>query len=92
MHIRRNIAMWLCAMLVLLSFAASAHESVHKHESINTHCSLCFHKHQVHKTLPSIEFSIPVVRQEYELTPLANSESLSSHQAYYHSRAPPIFI
>ncbi|WP_227006603.1 ABC-type zinc uptake system zinc chaperone [Shewanella donghaensis] len=89
-QMRQHIAMWLSAMLVLLSFAASAHESIHKHESINTDCTLCFHQHQLQKSLPSSHFSIAIVRQRFESTDDVVVKTRASHQSYYHSRAPPV--
>ncbi|MBQ4890620.1 ABC-type zinc uptake system zinc chaperone [Shewanella sp. MMG014] len=91
MRTRQLIAIWLSAMLVLLSFAASAHNSVHLHDGASTQCTLCFHQHQLQKTLPSTDVNIAVVRQTFEPTIESIVASYFAHQTVYHSRAPPVF-
>ncbi|GIU49976.1 zinc ABC transporter [Shewanella sp. KT0246] len=90
-RIRQGIAVWLSAMLVLLSFAVSAHDSSHHDEGASTHCTLCFHQHQLNKTLPSTEFKLAVAKQTFESEVEFIVVSYSVHQVVYHSRAPPVF-
>ncbi|WP_372872659.1 ABC-type zinc uptake system zinc chaperone [Shewanella sp.] len=36
----------------MLSFVSSAHSVSHLDEGANSHCTLCFHQHQLNKLLP----------------------------------------
>ncbi|MCL1067392.1 ABC-type zinc uptake system zinc chaperone [Shewanella olleyana] len=87
----QTIAIWLSAMLVLLSFASAAHESVHQHEGVNTECTLCFHQHQLQKTITSTDVKLTVIRQTFESSCEPIFHSYITHQVVYHSRAPPFF-
>ncbi|WP_228768427.1 ABC-type zinc uptake system zinc chaperone [Shewanella sp. TC10] len=89
--IKRSIVVWLSAMLVLLSFAASAHNAIHDHDALSTSCTLCVHQHQFNASLPSSELSVAVVRQHFETVTYNCRTYFSVHQSLYSSRAPPFF-
>lgn len=59
--IHRLIAVWLSAVLVVLSFIAAAHATTHLNEDAYNHCTLCFHQHQLNKLLPGAD--LPKVPQ-----------------------------
>jgi hypothetical protein len=62
----RLIAVWLAAVLAVLSFVSSAHSVSHLDEGANSHCTLCFHQHQLNKLLPgtaSVAVPAGVVRE-----------------------------
>ncbi|MEI6859030.1 MAG: ABC-type zinc uptake system zinc chaperone [Shewanella sp.] len=88
--VKRGVALWLSAILILLSFAASAHSVEHIDHGAQSHCTLCFHKHQLNKLLPSIPFSLHVSIQTFEPVTYWEYCSLASHISFFRSRAPPI--
>jgi len=89
-QLKQHIAIWLCAILVVLAFAVSNHSVQHHEDGVNTHhCTLCFHQHQLNKTLNSFAFSIPVQKQHYQTSVDIFSEFESVSLFYYNSRAPP---
>ncbi|WP_258405418.1 MULTISPECIES: ABC-type zinc uptake system zinc chaperone [Shewanella] len=88
--IHRLIAVWLSAVLVLLSFIAAAHATTHLDEGGYNHCTLCFHQHQLNKLLPGV--SLPKVPQlqvfEQPQTPLFTS--VESVRPQPQARGPPL--
>jgi len=90
-QLKQHIAIWLCAILLVLAFTASNHSAQHHKDGVNAHhCTLCFHQHQLNKTLTSFSFSIPVQKQQYQSNIDIFSEFESVSLFYYHSRAPPL--
>jgi hypothetical protein len=88
--IRQTIAIWLSAILIVLSIAASAHSVKHLDDGVQNHCTLCFHQHQLNKTLHSSPFVFAVIKQTFERQQYSLPFLLSVFQAYYQSRAPPV--
>jgi hypothetical protein len=89
--VRRGIAIWLSALLIFLSFAASAHSVEHIDDSgAQNHCTLCFHKHQLNKLLPTHHFELAVSLQTYEVSFVVTHEQISLHTSFFRSRAPPV--
>ncbi|MEC4725522.1 ABC-type zinc uptake system zinc chaperone [Shewanella sp. D64] len=89
--VRRGIAIWLSALLICLSFAASAHSVEHINDGgAQTHCTLCFHKHQLNKLLPTHHFDLTVNLQTYEVSLVVIDEQTSQHTSFFRSRAPPV--
>ncbi|WP_077755161.1 ABC-type zinc uptake system zinc chaperone [Shewanella psychrophila] len=88
--VRRGIALWLSAILICLSFAASVHSVEHIDHGAKGHCTLCFHKHQLNKLLPSIPFSLPASTQTFEPVSYLVCKRLASHVSVFRSRAPPV--
>jgi lantibiotic modifying enzyme len=92
-QLKQHIAIWLCAILLVLSFAASAHNARHHHDGANTnHCTLCFHKHQFNKTVNSTEFIFAVQKQQFEILTVDIPYFSAFTRVVYHSRAPPVFL
>jgi len=89
--IKSIIAVWLSAILLMLSFAAAAHELSHIEDGANTHCTLCFHQHQLDKILPSHNFNLRPITQTYELVSTELPQYISAHCTVFQSRAPPEF-
>lgn len=87
--IRRGIAIWLSAILICLSFAASVHSVEHIDHGAQGECTLCFHKHQLNKLLPTTPFSLQVSTQTFETVSFLLCEHKASHVSFFHSRAPP---
>ena len=88
-HIRQTIAIWLAAILLVLSVAASAH-SQHLDDGVQNHCALCFHQHQLHHTITTTEFVFALTLQTFERQQYVLPILLNVFKAYYHSRAPPV--
>jgi hypothetical protein len=88
--IRQTIAIWLSAILIMLSIAASAHSVKHLDDGVQNHCTLCFHQHQLNKTLHSSPFVFAVIKQTFEREQYSLPFLLSVFQTYYQSRAPPV--
>ncbi|MCE9685854.1 ABC-type zinc uptake system zinc chaperone [Shewanella sp. AS16] len=91
-HIRRAIAIWLSAILVLLSLAASAHSVTHLDDGATSHCTLCFHQHQLNKMLPLQPLYLKSDGQQFERLSFSLPSYVSQHSSCYHSRAPPVFV
>jgi hypothetical protein len=89
---RRHIAIWLSAILLVLSVAASAHSVEHLEEGANKHCTLCFHQHQFNQALPQQDANLEFIRQQVEPTYIAQLTSAYSYHITYQSRAPPTFL
>ncbi|WP_394389515.1 ABC-type zinc uptake system zinc chaperone [Shewanella woodyi] len=89
--VRRGIAIWLSALLICLSFAASAHSVEHINDGgAQNHCTLCFHKHQLNKLLPTHHFGLAVSLQTFEVSLVSFDEKPSQHTSFFNSRAPPV--
>ncbi|CAM3564999.1 ABC-type zinc uptake system zinc chaperone [Shewanella violacea] len=88
--VRRGIALWLSAILICLSFAASVHSVEHIDHGDKGHCTLSIHKHQLNKLLPSVPFILPVSIQTFELTSYRVCERRAPHVSVFRSRAPPV--
>ncbi len=89
---RRHIAIWLSAILLVLSVAASAHSVEHLDEGAKTHCTLCFHQHQFNQALPQQDANLEFIQQQVEPTFTAQLTLAFSHSVTYHSRAPPVIL
>ncbi|MGI1986472.1 ABC-type zinc uptake system zinc chaperone [Shewanella glacialipiscicola] len=88
-HIRRTISIWLSAVLIMLSFAASAHSVTHLGDGAKTHCTLCFHQHQLNKIIPTQSLTLNLVIQHFDVVEFILPPSISKHVSVYRSRAPP---
>lgn len=91
-HIRRAISIWLAAVLVLLSFAASAHSVTHLDDGAKTHCTLCFHQHQFNKILLSQPLVLDLARQRFDVVEFVLPILVSKHISVYLSRGPPFAL
>ncbi|MEJ6520934.1 ABC-type zinc uptake system zinc chaperone [Shewanella bicestrii] len=88
-HMRRTISIWLAAVLVLLSFVASAHSVTHLDDGAKTHCTLCFHQHQLNKILLTQPLKLDLAVQRFDVCEFVLPITFSKHVSVYHSRAPP---
>lgn len=88
---RQAMAIWLSAILTLLSFAAAGHTHT-QDEGAKVECTLCFHQHQLNKTLPSIAFELNAEAQHFSNYPTAQPETSLVHVRYYQCRAPPLSL
>ncbi|WP_434931145.1 ABC-type zinc uptake system zinc chaperone [Shewanella sp. HL-SH5] len=93
LQLKQHIAIWLCAILMVLALAASNHSTEHHEDGVNSHhCTLCFHQHQLNKVLHAFSFSIPIQKKQYEVSvdvlPVFSSVSIF----HYHSRGPPYTV
>ncbi len=86
---RKNIAIWLSAILLILSVAASVHSIEHIEEGAKTNCSLCFHLHQLDKILPQQYANLEFINQRHEQISIAKPIVILIHNVTYLSRAPP---
>jgi hypothetical protein len=89
-HNRQRVAVWLSAILLLLSFAASSHSLTHLNDGVGNHCTLCFHQDQLNKLLPVQAVMLPSVspvRESYQSFPACLT---FRHIQHYQSRAPPV--
>ncbi|EGT3625314.1 MULTISPECIES: ABC-type zinc uptake system zinc chaperone [Shewanella] len=91
-HIRRTISIWLSAILILLSFAASAHSVTHLDDGAKTHCTLCFHQHQLNKILLTQPLTLNLGVQHFDVVEFVLPPSISEHVSVYRSRAPPVTL
>ncbi|MGL4712104.1 MAG: ABC-type zinc uptake system zinc chaperone [Shewanella sp.] len=91
-HIRRTISIWLSAILILLSFAASAHSVTHIDDGTKAHCTLCFHHHQLSKILLTEPLTLNLVVQHFEPVDVILPSSILEHVSVYRSRAPPFAL
>ncbi len=89
---RRNIAIWLSAILLILSVAASAHSVEHFDEGAKTHCTLCFHQHQLDQVLPQQDANLEVISQQYQLNITVRPTLVLTPSVNYLSRAPPVIL
>lgn len=89
---RRHIAIWLSAILLVLSVAASAHSVEHIDDGAKKHCTLCFHQHQFNQTLAQQDANLDVAQQKVEATFCEEQSLTLPHDVFYHSRAPPISL
>jgi hypothetical protein len=89
---RQYIAIWLSAILLVLSVAASAHSVEHLDEGAKKHCTLCFHQHQFNQALPQQDANLEFIRQEVEPSYSAQLTLVFSQHITYQSRAPPSFL
>ncbi|RTR31179.1 ABC-type zinc uptake system zinc chaperone [Shewanella atlantica] len=88
--VRRGVAIWLSAILICLSFAASAHSVQHIDDGAQGHCTLCFHQHQLNKLLPSSLFNFPVSVPTFEVVNYQACGYRAAHVNVFRSRAPPV--
>ena len=79
---RRYIAIWLSAILLVMSVAASAHSVEHIDDGAKKHCTLCFHQHQFNQTLPQQDATLEFIGQQVEVT----------HTVFYHYNFPMMSI
>ncbi|MGB1262807.1 MAG: ABC-type zinc uptake system zinc chaperone [Cognaticolwellia sp.] len=89
---RRLIAIWLSAILLVLSVAASAHSIEHIDEGAKTHCTLCFHQHQFNNVLPQQDANLDIISQQVEATQVVQPQVIRTKRVTYLSRAPPLFL
>lgn len=91
-HIRRTISIWLAAVLILLSLAASAHSVTHLDDGAKTHCTLCFHQHQLNKILLTHPLTLNLAIQHFDVVEFILPSSILEHVSVYRSRAPPFAL
>ncbi|MCP3128566.1 ABC-type zinc uptake system zinc chaperone [Shewanella sp. KJ2020] len=91
-HIRRTLSIWLAAVLVVLSFAASAHSVTHLDDGVQTHCTLCFHQHQLNKILLTQPLTLNLAVQQFDVVEFNLPSFISKHFSVYRSRAPPFSL
>lgn len=89
---RRHIAIWLSAILLFLSVAASAHSVEHIDDGAKTHCTLCFHQHQFDQVLSQQDVKLGFISQQVEPTTTAQAILTLTHSVTYLSRAPPLAL
>lgn len=89
-HVRHIISIWFAAVLVLVSLAASAHSVTHLDDEAKTHCTLCFHQHQLNKILLTQPLALNLAIQRFEVCEFVLPVSFAKHQSVYLSRAPPV--
>lgn len=89
-NVKQKLVMGLLAVFLCLSFAASAHSLSHLDDGATTHCTLCYHQHQVNNLLPSCELKITIERQGVESQEYILPVFYSRHVSFFHSRAPPV--
>jgi len=89
---RRYIAIWLSAILLVMSVAASAHSVEHIDDGAKKHCTLCFHQHQFDQVLPQQDANLDFISQLAEPTVTAQPILTLTHSVNYHSRAPPLAL
>ena len=90
-NIKSAIAIWLSAVLLMLSFAAAAHEVSHVEDGAKTHCTLCFHQHQLDKVLPTHHFNLRPITQGFDTVTSILPRYISIQTVVFQSRAPPAF-
>lgn len=86
---RRFIAIWLSAILLVLSVAAAAHSVEHIDDGVKKHCTLCFHQHQFDQVLPQQNATLDLNIQQVETTATVEPKLTLIQRVNYHSRAPP---
>ncbi len=89
---RRLIAIWLSAILLIMSVAASAHSVEHIDEGAKTHCTLCFHQHQFDQVLPQQDANLEFICQQYDATLTVQPTLALIPSVTYLSRAPPVSL
>ena len=89
---RRLIAIWLSAILLMMSVAASAHSVEHIDEGVKTHCTLCFNQHQFDQVLPQQDANFEFNCQQFEAANTLQPIVALTHCVTYLSRAPPVFL
>jgi len=89
-HLRRTISIWLAAVLILLSFVASAHSVTHLDDGAKTHCTLCFHQHQLNKILFTAPQTLNLAIQRFDVCEFVLPVTFFEHVSVYLSRAPPV--
>ncbi len=87
---RQLIAIWLSAILLVMSVAVSAHSVEHIDEGAKTHCTLCFHQHQFDQVLPQQDANLEFIYQQYDATITVPPTLTLVHRVIYLSRAPPV--
>ncbi|MGS0682543.1 ABC-type zinc uptake system zinc chaperone [Shewanella sp. 125m-7] len=88
--VKQKLVMGLVAVFLCLSFAASAHSLSHLDDGAKSHCTLCYHQHQVNNLLPtSSGLDITIERQGVESQEYILPASYSRHVSFFNSRAPP---
>ncbi|WP_108945011.1 DUF2607 family protein [Shewanella halifaxensis] len=91
---RRCIALWLIAMMVLLSVASSVHGLTHLSKKLSHHseaCVLCIYKHQQHNALANAGFKFDIVRQGIiTVVDVCVTSYDKPFSAFFNSRAPPL--
>jgi hypothetical protein len=83
------LSIWLSALLILLSVAASAHEAKHYDDGATTHCTLCFHQHQLNQIVHSSPPLLAVVKQGIEVQELTYHTYMPVFTGVYLARGPP---
>ncbi|MGL5390218.1 MAG: ABC-type zinc uptake system zinc chaperone [Shewanella sp.] len=91
-HVRQAIALWLTAILLLLSVAASAHSVTHLDDGANSHCTLCIQHHQFKQLLTSQPLLLKPLAQPVEPLVWVLVQFLCQHVGVYLSRGPPVVL
>ncbi|MGI2188586.1 DUF2946 domain-containing protein [Shewanella oncorhynchi] len=87
---RRTLAIWLAAILVLLSVAIAVHSVSHASEDSKANCSLCLHQHQLQHALTSTPFHFQFAQQGYISVEFQAVSFKRPFSRFFNSRAPPI--
>lgn len=86
---RQILALWLSAILLVVSFASAGHTHKHLDDGSTTECTLCYQQHQFNKSLPSSGIAVPVQLQSFVPYLQKHNHFLQLTTTYYSSRAPP---
>nr|WP_248278773.1 ABC-type zinc uptake system zinc chaperone [Shewanella sp. DNRA4] len=76
--------------MILLSFVASAHSVTHLDDGAKTHCTLCFHQHQLNKILFTAPQTLNLAIQRFDVCEFVLPVTFFKHVTVYLSRAPPV--
>lgn len=90
MQTRRTLAIWLAAMLVLLSVAIAVHSISHANEDPKSHCSLCLHQHQLQHAITSTPYHFQLAQQSYISVEFQAISFKRPFSRFFNSRAPPL--
>ncbi|WP_297893342.1 DUF2946 family protein [Shewanella sp.] len=90
MQTRRTLALWLAAILVLVSVALAVHSVSHANDDTKAHCALCLHQHQLQHALTSTPFHFQLAQQCYICVEFQAISFQRLFSRYFNSRAPPI--
>ncbi|MEZ9821803.1 DUF2946 domain-containing protein [Shewanella sp. 10N.286.45.A1] len=90
---RRSIALWLIAMMVLLSVASSVHSVTHLSKKLSHHpesCVFCIHKHQQHHALATADLLFQPVKLQFIIVlDVCFTNYSRLWISFFNSRAPP---
>ncbi|PHY60679.1 DUF2946 domain-containing protein [Shewanella xiamenensis] len=87
---RRRLALWLAAILVLLSVAFAVHSVSHLNDDTKAHCALCLHQHQLQHALSYSPLDFQVSQQGVISVEFDVISFKTPFRRNFHSRAPPL--